>query len=229
MNSFCDINNDFKGKYKRRAIHSFVSATEKIMQEEGLDKVTIRKVSDLSGYSSATIYSYFDNIEHLILFSSMKFLEEYIRAVPEYVERSQNALELFRNMWDCFCRFSFQKADVFNTMFFTKIANNERNYLRDFYCVYPIEDEGFPTNIQLLLRENNLYNRNQILIEECIKEGSVLPENAAELNELTVFIYESLLNRVRNEDITPEGAEEKMKSYLDRVITLGMIPPEKRV
>lgn len=226
MNNFCEINSDFKGKYKKRAIYSFVSATEKIMMEEGLDKVTIRKISDLSGYSSATIYSYFDNIEHLILFSSMKFLEEYIKAVPEYADKSNSAIDLFKNMWDCFCKFSFQKADVFSTMFFTKVSNNARNFMRDYYCVYPIEDDGYPEVVQQMLRENNLYKRNIVLIQGCIEEGTMLSENGDEINEMTIFIYESLLHRVRNEELSPEEAEMKMKRYIKRILTIGMLPRE---
>lgn len=226
MNNFCDINSDFKGKYKKRAIHSFVSATEKIMLEEGLDKVTIRKISELSGYSSATIYSYFDNIEHLILFSSMKFLEEYIKAVPEYVNKSSSSLDLFQNMWDCFCKFSFQKADVFSTMFFTKVSNQARNFMQDYYCIYPIEDEGYPEVVRQILRENNLYKRNVILIQSCIDEGSILAENGDEINEMTVFIYESLLHRVSDGDLTPKEAEIKMGKYIQRILAIGRMPRE---
>lgn len=223
MGDFCEIGLDFKGKYKKRAIHSFVNATEQIMTEEGLDRVTIRKISDLAGYSSATIYSYFDNIEHLILFSSMKFLDEYIKAIPKYISSANSALDLFKKMWDCFCTHSFKKADVYNTMFFSKLENNSKNYMQDYYCVYPIEDEGYPEIVKQVLRESNIYKRNYILISNCAKEGFIQAENIDEINEMTIFIYESILHRVCTGDLDSISAEQKMQKYLNRILDMGLL------
>lgn len=44
----------------------FVDATAEIIEEEGLENVTIRKVADKAGYNSATIYNYFSEVSHLI-------------------------------------------------------------------------------------------------------------------------------------------------------------------
>ena len=44
----------------------FVDATAEIIEEEGLENVTIRKVADKAGYNSATIYNYFSEISHLL-------------------------------------------------------------------------------------------------------------------------------------------------------------------
>ena len=50
----------------------FVEAVQKIIEEEGIDAVTIRKVSKLAGYNPATLYNYFDNIDYLVGFASIK-------------------------------------------------------------------------------------------------------------------------------------------------------------
>ena len=54
----------------------------------------------------------------------------------------------------------------------------------------------------------------------------MLSENGDEINEMTIFIYESLLHRVRNEELSPEEAEMKMKRYIKRILTIGMLPRE---
>ncbi len=220
MNSFCEIGSDFKGKYKRRAINSFVNATEKIMMEEGINKVTIRKVSDLAGYSSATIYSYFENIDHLILFSSMKFLDVYIAALPEYIKDETTALGIFNKVWECFSRFAFQRAEIFYAMFFPKLEKRFENYMTEYYCIYPIKDDDYPEVIRKMLRGQSIHERNLILIDEAIKEGSIAAANRDELSEMTVFIFESILHRVCTKDISPEEAEQKMKRYLNRILDI---------
>ncbi len=223
MSDFCEISSDFKGKYKKRAIYSFVNAAERIMQEEGLDKVTIRKISDLAGYSSATIYSYFDNIDHLVLFSSMRFLDEFIKSIPDYISEAKSSLDLLRSTWSCFCKYSFEKADVYNTIFFSKPDKNSKNYMQDYYCVYPLEDQGYPDTIKKMLRESDIYKRNYILINKCAEEGFISDKNLDEINEMTIFIYESILHRVRLGELDAKEAKAKMKKYLNRILDIEML------
>ncbi|MDO4710778.1 MAG: TetR/AcrR family transcriptional regulator [Peptostreptococcaceae bacterium] len=222
MNSFCDIGSDFKGRYKKRAINAFVTATEKIMEEEGINKVTIRKVSDLAGYSSATIYSYFENIDHLILFSSMRFLDAYIQAIPEYIKDETTSIGVFKKVWECFAHHAFQRADIFNTLFFSKLEDRPEDHMTEYYCIYPIKDQDYPEPIQRMLRETTIYERNMILINEAIGEGYITEKNRDEISDMTIFIFESILHRVCMGEILPEEAEIKMKKYLDRILDIEM-------
>lgn len=221
MNSFCEIGSDFKGKYKKRAINAFVSATEKIMREEGINNVTIRKVSDIAGYSSATIYSYFENIDHLIIFSSLKFLDEFIESLPKEIENCKTAIDVYKKVWECFSRFAFQRAEIFQVMFFSKLDQKLDNFFTEYYCIYKLDVTNFPTSIQKMLRGTNIYNRNMHLLNEAVEEGSVKEANKAEINEMSVFIFESILHRVFLEEIEPEDAVEKMMRYLNRILAMG--------
>ncbi|OQY42980.1 MAG: hypothetical protein B6227_00235 [Fusobacteriia bacterium 4572_74] len=47
-----------------------------IIKEEGVEKVSIRKIAKITGYNSVTLYTYFKNLDYLILLSSIKFLKE---------------------------------------------------------------------------------------------------------------------------------------------------------
>ncbi len=227
MNSFCNIGSDFKGKYKRRAINSFVNATEKIMTEEGIKKVTIRKVSDLAGYSSATIYSYFENIDHLILFSSMKFLDEYIEALPEYINGETTSIGMFKKVWECFAHFAFRRADIFHAMFFSKLEKKYESYMEEYYCIYPIKDNNYPEIIQRMLREKSIYDRNLILIDDLIADGYVKAVNRDEISEMSVFIFESILHRLCMNEISAEEAEKKMMRYLSRILDIEILDNKK--
>lgn len=52
-------NLDKKFKQRVRMIKYFIDATIEIIEKEGYEGVTIRKVADIAGYNSATIYNYF--------------------------------------------------------------------------------------------------------------------------------------------------------------------------
>ena len=59
-------NLDNKELQRKRMITYFVEATCKIIDTDGVEAVTVRKVANLAGYNSATLYNYFDNLNHSI-------------------------------------------------------------------------------------------------------------------------------------------------------------------
>ena len=64
-------------RQKRNMVY-FVEATEKILKEEGIPGVTIRRIAAEAGYNSATLYNYFQDLDELILFGSVCFLRDYL-------------------------------------------------------------------------------------------------------------------------------------------------------
>lgn len=44
----------------------FIDAANQIIENEGIESVTIRKVADIAGYNSATLYNYFNDLNHLL-------------------------------------------------------------------------------------------------------------------------------------------------------------------
>ena len=50
---------------KKKVMTSFIEATEDLMKEDDIDKISIRKIAKRAGYNSATLYYYFEEIEIL--------------------------------------------------------------------------------------------------------------------------------------------------------------------
>jgi DNA-binding transcriptional regulator YbjK len=73
----------------------FVDATAQIIEEEGVENVTIRKIADIAGYTNSTIYNYFEELSHLIFFASMRFLNQYIKELSFYMTTGKNSIEKY--------------------------------------------------------------------------------------------------------------------------------------
>lgn len=52
--------------YKNKVMNQFINAAVELIDENGIENVTIRGVAAKAGYNSATIYNYFENLDHLI-------------------------------------------------------------------------------------------------------------------------------------------------------------------
>ena len=70
----------------KRIIKVFVSATIDIIENKGLDDVTVREVAKISGYNPATIYNYFDNSRQLIFFASLNFMKDYFKNIEDIIK-----------------------------------------------------------------------------------------------------------------------------------------------
>ena len=70
---------------RSRIMISFIQATRKIIDTEGIDQVSIRKIANQTGMNSATMYLYFSNADVLITIASMSYLEKH-EAYSQYVE-----------------------------------------------------------------------------------------------------------------------------------------------
>jgi AcrR family transcriptional regulator len=97
---------------KRRMMSYFIEAAANIIEEEGIQGITTRKVADLAGYNVATVYNYFKNLDHLIFFASLKFIKDYVLNLSSYTKYASNALEKSILIWECFCKYSFKKPDI---------------------------------------------------------------------------------------------------------------------
>ena len=78
---------------QKRNMMYFVEATEKILKEEGIPGVTIRRIAAEAGYNSATLYNYFQDLDELILFGSVCFLRDYLLSLARHLEPEMTALE----------------------------------------------------------------------------------------------------------------------------------------
>ncbi len=63
---------------RKRIMSYFINATIELMEKEGIENLTIRKVAEQAKYNSATLYHYFSNLDELELFASVKCLDESV-------------------------------------------------------------------------------------------------------------------------------------------------------
>ena len=82
---------------RSRIMISFIQATRKIIDTEGIDQVSIRKIANQTGMNSATMYLYFSNADVLITMASMGYLEKYCRTLAADMTKMTTPEEVLRH------------------------------------------------------------------------------------------------------------------------------------
>lgn len=198
---------------KRRVMTYFIEATQKLISNEGIENLSIKKIAEKAGYNTATIYNYFENLEELILYASIDYLKIYLKDLKNEINSDMKAIEIYENIYKVFVHHSFEKPEIFQTLFFGKYSYKLGNIIKKYYEIFPDEIEGQMDITKSVLIEANIHNRDIPVIKQMIKEGSVLEKEAPYIMESIVRVHHSYLENIlqQRENISLE--EHKTKFF----------------
>ena len=198
---------------KRRVMMYFIEATQELILNEGIENLSIKKIADTAGYNTATIYNYFEDLEELILYSSIDYLKIYLKDLKSEINSNMKAIEMYETIYKVFVHHSFEKPEIFHTLFFGKYSYKLEKIIKKYYEIFPDDITGQTDITKSVLVEGNIHNRDLPVIKQMIKEGSILEEEAPYIMEAIVRIHQSYLENIlqQREQISLE--EHKIKFF----------------
>lgn len=208
-------------KKKKRIMIYFIEATEKLIQEEGLDGLSIRKIAAEAGYNSSTIYNYFSDLEHLTLFGSVRYLREYIGLLSRSLREDMTSLEYFRTIYRCFNDFAFQYPDIFRNLFFGRHSDQLAEVLQIYYTqLFPEELEGISESMRKMMVSGDMKERDRITMQRLVADRYVAPEKAEITLDLIVALSQSFLYEacVQGDRLNLEQHKKKFNDLLDYLL-----------
>lgn len=207
---------------KRRMYQIFIDATIDIIDNEGIDNVTIRKVADKAGYNSATIYNYFKNLDELKFFSVMSYMQKYLETLSYTHEEFKDPISQYKYVWEVFALQAFQYPTYFKIIFFKQIYEDIEPVLKEYYELFP---ESIPGDVNIqkeviedMLRKGDISSRSMVLMKDIIDAGLINEEEGKLVDSMTIRLFKSLLDEVENKEELKEEYLEKFKKYLDLLI-----------
>jgi len=206
-----------------RMMGYFITATDEIIQNEGIEKATIRKIADKAGYNSATIYNYFNDLEHLIFFTKISHLETYKERLYKEIENDLDPLEELKEVFRIFVEETFKNPNDFYDLFFSKYSLELNETVTLYHKIYPERLKTDNQRVKSMLSRNDIYKRNMALVDNCVESGYFDETIAGKINELMILTYSGLLNKYLETDSDDiQGYTDKFMEYLDMIISLGL-------
>ena len=198
---------------KRRVMMYFIEATQELILNEGIENLSIKKIADTAGYNTATIYNYFEDLEELILYSSIDYLKIYLKDLKSEIKSNMKAIEMYETIYKVFVHHSFEKPEIFHTLFFGKYSYKLEKIIKKYYEIFPDDITGQTDITKSVLIEGNIHNRDLPVIKQMIKEGSILEEEAPYIMEAIVRIHQSYLENILQQREKISLEEHKIKFF----------------
>lgn len=210
-------------KHKKLTMNYFINAADELINEIGIENVTIRNIAKRAGYNSATIYNYFENLDHLIFFGAFKNIKDYALSLNQYLTDAENAMDRFLKVWECFCNYAYLKPDIYNAIFFPRLSKNIEEYITEYYSLFP-EDLGIHhATISTMLLKGDIHDRGMATVTDCVNEGFIEAYNADRLNDMTLLVFEGMLIRVLRGTVSYEDAKNKTMDYIKVIVQSFLI------
>lgn len=210
---------DAKEKKKKVMIY-FIEATEELMKEDDIDKISIRKIAKRAGYNSATLYYYFDDLEHLILFASIRYLREYTTALAKKIKPTMTTLEKYRTVYETFNYYAFRSPVIFHNMFFGKYSHKLLNVIKEYYDIFPDDLEGHEDLLKNLLKQGNMYYRDKQIVDELVKEGNVDTNKVDITLKILINVHQSYVYEamIQGDKLDLESQEKSFLEIFDYIL-----------
>lgn len=205
---------DNKKIRRKRTMSYFINAADEIIDEKGIESVTLREVAKRAGYNSATIYNYFENLDHLIFYAAMLHIKDYSLALNTYLSDAENAMDRFLKIWECFCDFAYDSPEIYNAIFFPNLDKEMDHYVKEYYEFFPEDLFKHDDVVSTMLLKSDITDRSMTILLDCVNEGYILMDDVNKINDMTLLIFEGTLKRVLNDKISYDDARNNTMDYL---------------
>ncbi|WP_296627459.1 TetR/AcrR family transcriptional regulator [uncultured Negativibacillus sp.] len=217
-----------KDEQKAKNAVCFIKATQELIDTEGLDKLSIRKIAEKAGFHNSTIYLYFKDLQHLILLASLKHFAEYNHTLAEYSRQQRSPEESFFAIWEAFGKTVLQNPPIFYNFFFGKYSQNLTPIIRQYYELFPEEKEEYSKEIESMYYGNSIQERCLQILAPLADHPTVrvTSDNMELVNSIIVSCLKDLLQqKCENPALDSQQLNANFLSMLSYIIGYqGEIP-----
>ena len=95
----------------------FIDSAKTIIKEKGLKFVSAREISKISGYSYTTLYNYFENIDSLLTYVAVDYLEESYQEMLQALKGTNDIKKKIIVASKTYFSFMYNHPSIFKIVF----------------------------------------------------------------------------------------------------------------
>ena len=118
---------------EKRVKGYFIQAAIEILRGEGINNLSVRNIAEKAGYSYATLYNYFKDINELLSLCIAEFLKENEDSINFAIKSTPNGEERIKVIYYTYIKYFIQYPGIFELIYSTKLnSKNSRQLIVTF-------------------------------------------------------------------------------------------------
>ncbi|MDO4265549.1 MAG: TetR/AcrR family transcriptional regulator [Eubacteriales bacterium] len=202
-----------KRYFKDLSRRDYIERAYEIIENEGVEAVSIRRMAKEFGCSSTSMYRYFDNIEELIYYANLIYLDVYLKDLDSHESGWKTIWDTHIGIWEGYARTAFHHPQAFNIIFFSSTSRKLTNALREFYSMFPERINIVSPYLQVMLQSTDLKERDKVMTDRCVEAGVIEEKNAERMNHMVCTLYQGYLKGILDYGIQEEEIESQVQQF----------------
>jgi len=213
---------------KRNGHHTrqeYVDVTCKMIEEEGIENVSIRKIAQKVGCDSSVLYRHFANLDYLLMVGCIRFLEEYIKDLASIERIEESAIDKAIDSWHVFSHYAFRNPKLFYHVFYDCDTQLFEDAIVEYFELFPFDPkdraETFYGFFFMSLFSGSPHERNEYYFNRAAGEGCIAPADVNYLCHACPYVFSGALREYALGnwgDIDSDEAAAKCNYLVDRII-----------
>ncbi|MCF8296261.1 MAG: TetR/AcrR family transcriptional regulator [Saprospiraceae bacterium] len=108
---------------EKRMKEYFIQATKEILKGEGLQSLSVRNIADKAGYSFATMYNYFRDVNELVFLCVSDFQNECKEFVESHTKQNTKGLEKIKENSLAYISYFVEYPGIFDLFYLAKVGD----------------------------------------------------------------------------------------------------------
>jgi AcrR family transcriptional regulator len=181
------MTNTNKKIQEERIKHYFIEATKKILKGEGLKSVSVRNIAKEAGYSYATLYNYFKDVNVLVFECVKDFKSDLVEIVHNETFSSKRGVPKIKAIINSYIKFFVQYPGIFELFFMERVT--DLGYKNPtLQLVYSILTD-LCTEEWKYLADKNLFSQKEVKYKKDVLNNIVVGSLLFYLNRYTPSNY----------------------------------------
>ena len=199
----------------------YIECAAKILRSEGQAAVTIRNLGSQLGHNSATLYSYFKDLDELMTYVAFKFRREYLLELSKMITSDMSATQQYIKLYEIYCEYSFSYPYLFLNIYFGPYSKQLKTIFDQYYDLFPEEYVGQADVVNVLLSQADTYKGDQEALMYLAKDGVVKREEIEFLSKVIVRVHASYMYELlHNPGLSITIARKEFMDYLLHILQL---------
>ncbi len=102
-----------------------MEAAKQIISSEGVECISARKIADLAGYSYATIYNYFKDLDELLGETKALMVADVTNHMRDVIDVKPQSIEDVKRLLATYVRYHLGHPHIFRFFYFYRLSDHE--------------------------------------------------------------------------------------------------------
>lgn len=214
------------GYFKGLSRRDYIQKAHELIQNEGTQAVSIRRIAQELGCSSTSLYRYFESRDELLYYAELRTLKNYIARLNKAEKSWSSIWEIYVGVWACYAREAFANPEAYNLLFFCYTNEKLEESIREYYNMFPEDIKDSNSIFSEMLHTSDFMGRDFEMCKRCVNAHVISHENAVLLNRMACMLYKGYLKTILDDEVGSEQIETRVNQFVDDIDRVVMMLAE---